>query len=62
MKPVDAAARFLAECLAPFRDELELHGVTVTVESSTDLKGAVVASYTFRIPAALAEKLASEPT
>jgi hypothetical protein len=62
VKPVDAAARFLTECLAPFREELERYGVTVTVEASTDPKGAIVSSYTFRIPAALAEKLASEPT
>jgi hypothetical protein len=61
VKPVDAAARFLAECIQPFRDELEKHGVTVTVESTTDTKGAVVCSYTFRISAALAEKLASNP-
>jgi hypothetical protein len=60
VKPVEAASQFLSECLAPFREELERYGVTVTVESSTDLKGAVVASYTFRIPPALAEKLASE--
>jgi hypothetical protein len=61
MKPVDAAARFLAECVQPFRDELEKHGVTVTVESTTDAKGAVVCSYTFFLPAGLAEKLASDP-
>jgi hypothetical protein len=61
VKPVDAASQFLASCLAPLRAELEQYGVTVTIESSTDPKGAVVASYTFRIPRALAEKLASEP-
>lgn len=60
MKPVDAAARFLAESLEPFRAELERYGVTVTVESHEDEKGAAVASYTFRFPPGLAERLASE--
>ena len=55
-----AASGFLAECLAPFREELERYGVTVTIDASTDPKGAVVATYCFRIPAKLAEKLASE--
>ena len=60
MRPVVAVTRLLAESLAPFRQELEFHGITSTIDVSEREDGAIEGTIVFRVSKKLAERLASE--
>lgn len=61
MNPTIAVLHLLADALAEFRHEMNLVGMTSTIDVSTDPKGDVQASVVFHVPRALAERLAAKP-
>lgn len=62
MSPAAAVLQTLAEALEPLKDEMAGLGITATIDAHVDrLNGDVVCSYTFVVPRAIAEKMASEP-